>query len=266
MVLLSRLLLVWHCASWSKASKIEEVIHRRDRHTKQNTTMPKINLAQETMRNQAIARRRKVIYLFSVIILVIVGGLYLGIVLLTKNSESKVAEVNTRINSLDQELKSREVSAKQIKAFSVRLVNVESLLKNHTRWSTALGEIERLVLPTVNVLGLSGGTESREISMEVQAPNIETAADLVVSLENETKKNETFFSRVTASSLSMKSSNESGVSVSNANSLFSTKLKFVIKPEGLLDKNISTSSEASVSDISLTDSPVEVTPVNPLIP
>ena len=86
---------------------------------------------------------------------------------LTRNSESKVADVVQRINSLEQQLKTREVAAKQIKAFSMRLVNVESLLNNHTRWSTTLGELERLVLPSVNVLALNGGTDSKEVTMDV---------------------------------------------------------------------------------------------------
>jgi len=227
--------------------------------------MPKINLAQETMRNQAIARRRKVVYLFSIIILVIVGAFYFGAVLLTKNVENKVIEVNTRIKGLEQQLKSREVAAKQIKAFSMRLVNVESLLKNHTRWSTALSEIERLVLPTVNVLGLSGGTDSKEISMEVQMPSIETAADLVVSLENEAKNNETFFSNVTASALGSSVADGSGSSTANVGG-FATKLKFSINPEGFLDKNISTTSEVTTSDSAVAESPIAETSVNPLIP
>lgn len=211
--------------------------------------MPKINLAQETMRNQAIARRRKVIYLFSIVILVIVGAFYFGSVLLTKNVEGKVAEVDLRIKSLEQQIKSREVFAKQIKAFSARLVNVESLLKNHTRWSTALSELERLVLPSVNILGLSGGADTKEITMDVSVPTIETAADLVVSLENEAKNNETFFSNVVASALGSSSSNSS---TTNATAVFSTKLKFTVRPEGFSEVTAPGSSTA--------------TPVNPLIP
>lgn len=225
--------------------------------------MPKINLAQETMRNQAIARRRKVVYLFSIVVLVIVGAIYSTSVLLTKNVEGKVAEVNTRIKSLEQELKTREVSAKQIKAFSMRLVNVESLLKNHTRWSTALGELERLVLPSVNVLGFSGGTDSKEIGMDVQVPNIETAADLVVSLENEAKNNETFFSNVIASSLGLSTSDSSSTTGSNS---FSTKLKFTVKPEGFHDKNLSTTSEIVTSGSPEANIPATEASVNPLTP
>ncbi|MDO8512703.1 MAG: hypothetical protein Q7S57_05495 [bacterium] len=216
--------------------------------------MPKINLAQETMRNQAIARRRKVVYLFSIVVLVIVGAFYFGVLLLTKNSEGKVAEVDKRIKGLEQQIKSREVSAKQIKAFSMRLVNVESLLKNHTRWSTTLSELERLVLPSVSILGLNGGADTKEITMDVSAPTIETAADLVVSLESEAKNNETFFSNVIASSLGSSSSSSS---TPNASTVFATKLKFIVKPEGFLDKNISVSSA---------ESPAVATPVNPLIP
>ena len=189
--------------------------------------------------------------------------MYLSSILLTKNEEGKLAEVNLRIKSLEQELKSREPSAKQIKAFSVRLVNVEGLLKNHTRWSTTLGELERLVLPTVSILGLSGGTDSKEISMDIQLPSIETAADLVVSLENEAKSNETFFSNVIASSLGSTSSSNSTL---NASTIFATKLKFTVKPEGFLDKNISTSTEVITSNSPAPASPVVVTPVNPLIP
>lgn len=201
--------------------------------------MPKINLAQETMRNQAIARRRKVVYVFSIVVLVIVAAFYFTAFLLTRSTEAKIAEVDQRIKNLEQQLKSREVVAKDIKAFTMRLVNVETLLKNHTRWSVALGELERLVLPSVNVLGLSGGADTKEITMDVQVPTIETAADLVVSLTNQAKTNETFFDNVTASALGVVNNNATVVSAAKT---FATKLRFSVKPEGLLDKNLSVSN------------------------
>lgn len=222
--------------------------------------MPKINLAQETMRNQAIARRRRLVYLFSIIVLAIAGIFYFSVLFLTKNTEAQIAVVDQRIKSLEQQLKTREVAAKEIKAFSLRLINVENLLKNHVRWSVALGELERLVLPSVKVLALSSGTDMKEITMDVQTPNIETAADLVVSLVNTAKLNETFFGNVTATGLS------SDATSATTGKTFSTKLKFFVKPEGLADKNISVSYEmAPVDNAQSTTSP-DTAVVNPIIP
>lgn len=191
--------------------------------------MPKINLAQETMRNQVIAGRRKVVYVVSIVIIVFAAALYFGALLLTKNSEAKVAEVNQRILALQAQLRTREPAGKEIKAFSSRLVSMDTLLKNHVSWSRALGELERLVLPSVTLGSLAGGSDIREISMDVSVPNIEAAADLVVSLENTAKTNETFFTNVTATGLG--SANNASV----AGSAFSTKLKFSVKPEGFLN-------------------------------
>jgi Tfp pilus assembly protein PilN len=204
--------------------------------------MPKINLAQETMRNQVIAGRRRMVYLFSIIVLAVVGLVYLGLFLLTRNTEGKVADVEQRIATLEQQLKTRDASGREIKAFSMRLVNIESLLSKHVRWSTALGELEKLVLPSVKVLGLSGGTDAKEVLMDVQVPNIEAAADLVMSLEDNAKSNETFFSNVTAQALGL------GSGTTGAQAQYSTKLKFGVKPEGLLDKSLTATSAVTATD------------------
>lgn len=206
--------------------------------------MPKINLAQETMRNQAIARRRRIVYVFTVLVLVIVGGIYAVAFMLTSNMKAKVDEVRTRVNVLEAQLKSREPYGKEIKAFSSRLVSMQSLLKSHTRWSVALTELERLVLPSVKLGSLTGSTDSKEVTMDVQTPTIEAAADLIVSLENAGESNKTFFTNVLATSLGR--SKESSDNTKTDTQAYSTKLKFTISPDGLVDKNISLEGESRV--------------------
>lgn len=191
--------------------------------------MPKINLAQETMRSQAIARRRRVIYAISSMLVVVIAAIYLGGYFLIKNVEGKVTDVNQRIASLESELKAREQDGEAIKEFNSRLVNVKAILKDHTRWSRVLTELERLVLPNVAIKSLKGGTKQSSITVDVSAPTIEAAADLVVSLQNAIGKNETYFKDVTASSLTAAKSDDQ----SAANG-FSTVLNLSVKPEAFL--------------------------------
>lgn len=189
--------------------------------------MPKINLAQETMRNEAVARRRKIIYAISGGILLLVVAIYFSSYFLIKNVEGKINDVNLRISSLESQLRNREPGGKEIKAFSSRLVNMKNLLNNHTRWSQVLAELERLFLPNVIVETLKGGTEKNIVTIKVNAPTIEAAADLIVSLQNEVSKNETNFKDVVASSLSaIKNPDQS-----SKGGGFSTILNLNVKPE-----------------------------------
>ena len=224
--------------------------------------MPKINLAQETMRNQVVARRRRVIYTISSVLLLIVAAVYFAGFFLTKNVEEKVATVNQRIASLESQLKTKEPGGKEIKAFSSRLVNVKLLLKDHTRWSQVLAELERLVLPNVTAKTLKGGTEKNIITMEVGTPTIEAAADLIVSLQNAVGKNETYFKEVVASALAANKGKEGETATG-----FSTVLKLTVNPEAFKDSASSSSTDSVVvtapTAVETTPVPAEVTPLTP---
>jgi Tfp pilus assembly protein PilN len=213
--------------------------------------MPKINLAQETMRSQVIARRRKIIYVVSSVLLLIVAAVYAAGFFLTRNVEEKVAGVNQRIASLEGELRKKEPGGKEIKAFSSRLVNMKTALKEHTRWSQVLTELERLVLPNVTINSLKGGTEKNSIAVTVSTPTIEAAADLVVSLQNAIGKNETYFKDVTASSLAAVKGTDQATT-----SGFSTVLNLDVKPEAFIDT-------ASASVVEPTPTPAVVNPLTP---
>jgi len=216
--------------------------------------MPKINLAQETMRNQVVARRRKTVYAISSVLLLVVAAFYFGGFFLTKNVEGKVAIVNQRIAGLEGELRTREPGGKEIKAFSSRLVNMKTLLNDHTRWSQVLTELERLVLPNVTVKTLKGGTEKDLIAVEFNTPTIEAAADLVVSLQDAIGKNETYFKDVTASSLStVKNTDQTVISG------FDTVLNLGVKPEAF----INTSTVTTPVAVEATPTPEVTTPLTP---
>jgi len=223
--------------------------------------MPKINLAQETMRNQVVARRRRIIYTISSVLLIVVAAIYFVGFFLTRNVEEKVATVNQRIASLESQLKTKEPGGKEIKAFSSRLVNMKSILKNHIRWSQVLAELERLVLPNVTVKTLKGGTEKSLITLDVNAPTIEAAADLVVSLQNAAGSNVTYFKEVTASALSVIKQTEQVTTTG-----FSTVLKLGVNSEAFKDSSLLEKTETTVTPVAAVEAtpvPAEVSPLTP---
>lgn len=191
--------------------------------------MPKINLAQETMRNQVIAKRRRVVYFLSTVLLVLVAGVYLTFLFLSKNVENKTEEIQQRIENLEAQLRAREPLGRDIKAFRSRLVNLDKLLKNHVRWSLVFTELERLILPNTVLSSIKGGADGKDFAMKVSVPNVDAAADLVVSLENSTGKNNTQLSKVSSTGLVPVQQKE-GV----ASAGFTTTLKFEVKKEAFL--------------------------------
>lgn len=213
------------------------------------------------MRNQVVARRRKTIYVVSSVLLLVVAAFYFGGFFLTKNIEGKVAVVNQRIAGLESELRTREPGGKEIKAFSSRLVNMKTILKDHIYWSQVLTELERLVLPNVTVKTLKGGTENNLVTLEFNTPTIEAAADLVVSLQDVVDKNGTFFKGVTASSLStVKDATDQTITTG-----FTTVLKLDVKPESFKNDGGPVKLDAAITPVVAEPAPTPAvtTPLTP---
>ncbi len=153
------------------------------------------------MRNQAVARRRKVMYGFSVLMILVVGATYIALLMMTNNVDQKAIAVNERITNLDAQLKNREPLGKNITAFKSRLVNMQNLLDNHVSWSKILGEVEKLMLPNVRVTSLKAGLDTKSFELAVLTPDVGAAADLLVSLQDQTGKNDTYFVNVESTGL-----------------------------------------------------------------
>jgi len=163
--------------------------------------MPKINLAQEAIRNQLIARRRRLLYILSVVILVVTVGVYGVALLLTTRVQGTTVHVEEEVTRLQAQLDARKDDVREIVLFRERLKSLESILATHIRWSHLLEELERLSVPSATFLSLKGGVGDKSLTAEVRLPSLDAAADLVASLQNRGEPNETFFPGVTVAAL-----------------------------------------------------------------
>lgn len=167
--------------------------------------MPKINLAAEVFRARLIARRRNTLYALSVAVLVLVLGVWGIALLLTSATERRAEAVKKEIAVVDARLNARKDDVKSIRLFARRLELLRSRLENHQGWVPLLEELERLVPGSVRMASLEGATGTGEVEATAVVPNLDTAADLVASLQSAAGKNETMFTDVDVTGVSAES-------------------------------------------------------------
>jgi hypothetical protein len=163
--------------------------------------MPKINLAQEAIRAQVMARRRRMIYALSVGVLTVVLGAYGLLFFLTSSVESKTADVENEVTQLQAQLDARKDDVREIVLFRERLKNLQTIFSSRALWSRLLDEVEKLTTPDATFSKFQGDVETRELEAALLVPSIDAAADLLASYQNRPPANPTVFSDVTAKSL-----------------------------------------------------------------
>ncbi len=159
--------------------------------------MPKINLAQETVRNQLLARRRRLLHVVSISVLLLTLGVYGGAFYLVQQMRERVRVMNENVRVLDGELKKRREDVGEIVAFRKRLQSVRWMLEHHVSWIPLLDELERLLIPQATLLSLEGNIKTTELLAAVRVPTIEAGADLIASLQHRQEVNATLFPFVT---------------------------------------------------------------------
>lgn len=176
--------------------------------------MPKINLAAEVFRARLIARRRNTLYALSVALLIVVLGVWGIALLLMSATERRTEAVKKEIAVVDARLNARKDDVKAIRLFARRLELLRSRLDNHMGWTPLLGELERLVPLTVRMASLEGTTGTGEVEATALVPNLDTAADLVASLQSAAGANETMFTDVDVAGVNAESSQGGAYTVS----------------------------------------------------
>lgn len=185
--------------------------------------MPKINLAQEAIRNQLIARRRRVLYGVSTLVLLVTTGVYGLALFLTNRERGQVEEVQRETAQLESRLKARESDVREAVLFRERLKSLAKLLPNRVRWSRIFEELERLTIPNAAFVAIKGHVDERAITAEVRVPSLDAAADLIASLETR-GDNATVFTDVLATSLKAVEESSAGGVTSIAGYRMSLKL------------------------------------------
>lgn len=163
--------------------------------------MPKINLAQEVVRNQVIARRRRVLYGVSIAILAVTVAVWGTVYFLTTQVEEARDGVQHEVRRLEAQLRTREDDVNAIVLFRERLKSLERMLATHVLWSRVLEELERLVVPEATLTGIKGNVVDQSLVAQARVPSLDAGADLVASLQDIEKTNATFFPTIVVTSL-----------------------------------------------------------------
>lgn len=163
--------------------------------------MPKINLAQEVVRNQVIARRRRLLYGVSVAILAVTVAVWGALYFLTSTVEETRDGVQQEVRRLEAQLRTHEDDVKAIVLFRERLKSMDRLMATHVLWSRILEELERLVVPQATLTGIKGTVAEQSVVAQARVPSLDAGADLVASLQDTEKTNVTFFPDIVVVSL-----------------------------------------------------------------
>lgn len=158
--------------------------------------MPRLNLAAEVHRARLISRRRRAVYVLSVLVLVLVVGAWGLAFLLMRQVEKRITGIEGEIAHVQAGLSSRRDDVRDIVLFTRRLDLLTERLAAHVGWSGFLAELERLTIPPATFRTLGGSAETGVINAKVVVPTLDTAADLVASFQRVPKTNETPFTRV----------------------------------------------------------------------
>ncbi len=215
--------------------------------------MPKINLAQETIRSQILAKRKKMLYVFSVVVLVLVTAVYLTLFLITNNINQQAEGVKKNVKELDTQLAASEPTVKEIVSFRNRLASISDLIKGHVKWSAFFDELEKVSTTNSNYKGLKGNVENGSIEAVLELPNVNSAASMVASLENNAQ-NKTSFSDVRVVSISTQSSQTASV--------YKVSLKFTAGKNAFSGKTVVSTPIPEATPAS----EVQGTSNNPIIP
>ncbi len=158
--------------------------------------MSTINLAQESIRNQVRAKRRRTTYIASVAILLVSAGVYFLFLVLELNQQITLKAWQNRTADLDAELNTRKEESAEVKAFAQRLETAGRLIKDHKIWSKVLAELERLTTAETKHTLIEGESVKNKVTATFDVGSLKSAADMAASIENVADENKTMFSQV----------------------------------------------------------------------
>lgn len=145
--------------------------------------MAQLNLAAEVFRARLVARRRKLLYVLAVVLLLLAVGGWALPFLLARGVQARTVSIRREIKSLQAQLNSRRDEVKKIILFRQQLALLKERLDGRIGWSRVLTVLERLTPPEAVYDQLGGSQEESRLSAEVLVPNLDTAADLIASLQ-----------------------------------------------------------------------------------
>lgn len=165
--------------------------------------MPQLNLASEVYRAQVVARRRRLLYgVSSVLVLLILVAWGLP-VFLASRVRGNIARVESETAQLEAQLQAKRDAVRPLVVFLRRLDLLKEHLAGHYGWSRVLAELERLLPPDATFQDLVGSTDDGSITAHILVPSVDAAADVVASLQAVEGVNDTPFRRVEVDDLAL---------------------------------------------------------------
>lgn len=146
--------------------------------------MANINLAPGTQFVALARKRRRRLFLVSFVLLVLLGGVWLGLVAFKGQAEAAQTQVEARLNTVQTEIAKLGSEVTRVELFEDRLVELDALLDAHLEWGTLFEELQRLLPPPTVINAATINADSGELNLTGVTPDIDTVAQTLTSLSS----------------------------------------------------------------------------------
>ncbi len=148
--------------------------------------MVKITLAPGEAEKKAVRTKQVIAYALSVIIILVVAGVYFGITTAISSTKDKTESVNTDINNIKKSFENEKEIIKEIVTFQKELKNLRTLLNNHIGWYGILKSLEAKTLTNDLQITNLEGEAGKSLTVKGKALNLVAIAKFMEALKTMT--------------------------------------------------------------------------------
>lgn len=155
--------------------------------------MPSVNLAPGTQYIIAAQRRRRRLFMWSIILVVALLGVWAALFMYAWQLEQRKTALEDQRRGVQLEIAKLDEGAQRVTLFEKRLASLDNLLDLHISWNVVLQDLERLLPADTVLTGFDVNSETGKLSVQGLTGNIDQVAQTLASLVN-TPTHSTVFS------------------------------------------------------------------------
>jgi len=112
----------------------------------------------------------------------LVSAIALGLQSYTSNLESKIADIDTQLITLED--RRDKEGEKELLVFKQQAAQITSTLDSHAFWSQAFSKIESAIQPNIQVLSLQGATANNTVAISAETNTLTSLAKQISAINN----------------------------------------------------------------------------------
>jgi len=141
-----------------------------------------LQLLPETRKSISVTvpGENRVLYI-GIVILIVSILLTTGLWLLRSRKVNEFSKISNDLKAIGAQIDANIEIVNNVATVSQQIGNISKLLDNHIYWSKALGRMENLLSPQIQIDSLSGNVMSGEISLKAFSPSYTIIARQIAS-------------------------------------------------------------------------------------